>query len=64
MEYKKRCFGLKKGTCTILKKQEPCETCVFYKTKEEKAEGERKAKKRCRELKILYGNEYITGKNE
>ncbi len=62
MEYRKRCYGLRRGKCTVLKKQEPCETCVFYKTEEEKAEGERKAKKRCEKLNVPYGNEYISTK--
>lgn len=59
MEYKKRCFGLKKGKCTVLKIKQDCNTCVFHKTVDEKIEGERKARERCERLGIPYGDEYI-----
>jgi hypothetical protein len=54
-----KCFGLKNEKCNVLIGSPRCEGCVFYKTKEEKAESDAKTKKRCRELGIPYGQEYI-----
>lgn len=46
------CVGNKHGMCQILIEQQPCEVCVFYKTKAQAKEERQKVMEHIRSLPL------------